>query len=206
MTTNLDQSNFVCKYLANYKMLSEIAALQQGFSRKILKQLVWKRKIRKWKHPSGLTYWTRQSERPLSHCGFLRALTYEVFCSERQRRMINRQTLEEYFPQLFRNGLPQGYYIESFNGRPQLGLLRVDSQNSTLNRIMQKSRHLIKCFETQAEYKLLIQRRQFEICWAVFTDAKQVRINHEFQAVNSNHIKLQAVSLPLLLGIAAPIK
>jgi len=186
-------------------MISEVAVQQHGFSRKDLKRLVWKKKIKRWNHAGGFAYWTRQSETPLSNKGLLRALAYEIHCSASHRRMIDSPTLEEFFPQLFRNGLAPGCYIEHSDTHTRLGLLRVDTHNSAPNRMVKKTTDLINQFKRKAGYHTLLQNKQFEICWAVFTKAKQNRLNQKLQAVESRGVNLKTISLPLLIGVAAPI-
>jgi len=52
-----------------------------------------------------------------------------IFQDTENRSLLTKDDVSQFFPALFRNGLPRGYFVDSSNEHPKLGLLRVDCRH-----------------------------------------------------------------------------
>ena len=66
-----------------------------------------------------------------------RCLASYAFCysAVAKRTLLTKLDVRQYFPMLFRHGLPSGYYVDTTGQVPVLGLLRVDLHLTPVNRI-----------------------------------------------------------------------
>lgn len=128
-------------------------------------------------------------------------LASQSFCNsgKAKRTSLTNDDVEHYFPSLFRHGLPSGYYVDSTNKTPVLGLLRVDTHLTPVNRIWQRS---LKFFEKHHHipvFRDLILRQQFQIAWAVATASKARAFNTLVVHRPKAHFQVFAEHVPMLL-------
>ncbi len=127
--------------------------------------------------------------------------SYAFCCSAvAKRTLLTKLDVRQYFPMLFRHGLPSGYYVDTTGQVPVLGLLRVDLHLTTVNRIWQRSSELFEKHRRHREFRKLILNHQFEIAWAVPTESKARSVNSLVAQRGKAHFQLLAEHAPILLN------
>lgn len=103
-----------------------------------------------------------------------RCVAAQAFCqsAKSRRTLLTKNELAQFFPTLFRHGLPAGYYVHTTTETPVLGLLRVDIRFSPANRIVKRSLTAFEKHRHQSTFRKLILSHQFEITWLVATESK----------------------------------
>ena len=171
-----------------------------------LAELVRDGQLSQWNHESGMRYWTRRSSTPLSLRSLVRAYAVTMFCTDsRSRTLVTRQDIADYFPDLFRHGLPSGYYIERSNETIRLGHVRIDAGESKTKRIVAGTERVLHKRREESGFRQLIDAEQFEVSWIVPTHAKQRRLMEELQPLAASGVHLRVIAMPILLNIIAPI-
>lgn len=172
----------------------------------LIRSLCVKGILSRWTHASGLTYWTKPGPRPLSEQSLVRSLGVAVFDGQfQQRRIVTSEVIGKMYPSLHRNGLPSGYYIDRRTSKTKLGLVRVDSSNSKLNRIANRAVRTTQSYRKQPEFRRLIDDGLFEMTWIVPTHAKRKRLEQKLCPLTATGIGFQVIVVPLLLRVLAPI-
>ena len=135
-----------------------------------------------------------------------RYITMHCFCrgSKVKRNLLTKQSVKQYFPTLFRHGLPWGYYVDASNEKPVLGLLRVDTHLLQVNRIWQRTLDLLETHQRSPAFRKLIVGHQFAITWAVATPSKQDAIRY-LASKKQHGILVEAQHFPCLLNQLAPL-
>ncbi|WP_143549115.1 hypothetical protein [Rhodopirellula bahusiensis] len=160
--------------------------------------------VSEWHHASGLRYWTAANAKPLSDPSLARAFGILMFCqSSTARSLVTRDDLENYFPKLFRYGLPAGHYVDATSQSQRLGNVRVDTGQSKISRIVERARRSIGKHEQQTGIRELIRRGEFELTWIVPTHPKQRRLTEALQPFAAGGIHLKVIAIPDLLDVAA---
>ena len=171
-----------------------------------LGELVRDGQLSQWNHESGLRYWTRRSTSPLRLRSLVRAYAVTTFCTDsHSRTLVTRQDIADYFPNLFRHGLPPGHYIERSTDTIRLGHVRVDAGESTTRRIVARTERVIHKRRLEIGFRQLVDSGQFEISWVVPTHAKQRRLLEHLQPIAAAGVHLRVIAMPMLLNIIAPI-
>ncbi|WP_145421201.1 hypothetical protein [Planctomycetes bacterium K23_9] len=160
--------------------------------------------VSEWHHASGLRYWTAANAKPLSDPSLARAFGILMFChSSASRSLVTKNDLENYFPKLFRHGLPAGHYVDATAQSQRLGNVCVDTGQSRISRIVDRARCSIGKCEQQAGIRELIRRGEFELAWIVPTLPKQRRLTEALQPFDASGIRLKVIAIPDLLNVAA---
>ena len=171
----------------------------------VINHLVHSRHLSEWQHESGLRYWTLFSENPLSDRSLARALGRLLFLQENNARSaISSDDIHNYFPQLFRHGLPNGYYVEQVQQQARLGLAKVDS-SSRISRIVSRTLKMIDQHRSHFAFRELIDEERFTITWIVATSAKQRRLIHAFRFIQASGVDLRVHVIADLLEVLCPI-
>jgi hypothetical protein len=128
-------------------------------------------------------------------------LASQSFCNsdKAKRTLLTSDDIQQYFPTLFRRGLPKGYYVDATNKTPVLGLLRVDTNLTPVNRIWRRSLKLFEKHNQDPSFRDVILRQQFQIAWAVPTESKARAINTIVTHRHRPHLELFAEYVPMLL-------
>ena len=121
----------------------------------------------------------------------------EFFCSDENYSMLTKDDVAKFFPSLFRNGLPRGYFVDSRDSVPKLGLLRIDCNWIDVYRIYQKTRQQIQKHQKYRDFARLISENQFEITWLVPTQSKSnaVRLLDRQKNISCNMEALRSQTL-----------
>lgn len=137
-----------------------------------------------------------------------RAVSIQLFCraDTMKRNLLTRRDIDQYFPTLFRSGLPSGYYVDRTNGSPSLGFVRVDTNLAPLSRIRHHTQELIERHANDAAFRPLISRQQFEVTWLVPTETKAAGINDIAATLRSSGIRCEAQCVPKLLELLVPLR
>ena len=160
--------------------------------------------VSEWNHASGLRYWTAANAKPLSGPSLARAFGILMFCQgSASRSLVTKGDLENYFPKLFRHGLPAGHYVDATAQSQRLGNVRVDTGQSKISRIVERARRSFEKYEQQTGIRELIRRGEFELTWIVPTHPKQRRLNEALQPFAASGIHFNVIAIPDLLNIAA---
>lgn len=150
---------------------------------------------------------SHRSRRPPTVQGVARAVAARRFCQNEltQPQLLSRQNVENYFPTVFRKGMPEGYYVRDARTRPVLGLLRVDAHMKPVGRMLSKSNSIAQRHFKQKEFRQLHQTGQFELTWLVPTEAKKRTLEITVAGFAKRCIALHAFVVPELLGLLAPL-
>jgi len=163
-------------------------------------------RINQWQHPCGLRYWTAANRKPLTDKSLARALGILTFCHcSESRSLVTQSQLENYFPNLFRHGLPAAHYVDATSHSTRLGHVRVDTGQSKIIRIAARTRRCIDKYKQQSGFRELIGKGDFEFTWIVPTDAKQQRLTEALFPLRGSGVHLQVIAIPELLNIVAHI-
>tara|TARA_R110002049_G_scaffold309101_2_gene516909 strand:- start:35857 stop:36489 length:633 start_codon:yes stop_codon:yes gene_type:complete len=167
--------------------------------------LVRSKQISQWQHRSGLRYWTLFAPRPLSEVSLVKALGLTLFLLETTKRSaLTSDDIREYFPQLFRHGLPYGYFVEQNERCTGLGYAKVDVC-SRVSRIVERSLWSIDKHRSHRQFRKLIDEGRFTLTWIVATDAKRRRLTDAFRLATASGVSIRVCAIRELLDIVAPI-
>lgn len=149
----------------------------------------------------------RRQELP-SALAVARAVAIQWFCQAEsvKRTLLTRHDVARYFPALFRVGLPSGYYVDTSNGSPTLGLLRVDTHLMALPRIRKQTQELIERQVSNTGFRTLSSKGQLEVTWLVPTESKAAGINDATATLLSSGVRCEARCVPKLLELLVPLK
>jgi len=141
---------------------------------------------------------------PLSEAAKIRAFAMLFFCclTEKPRHRLTNPDLERHFPELYRPGLPQGYFFDP-EGEGRLGLLRVDAGNrGRWDRVVESLREDMTTHIHQPGFRKLIHASRFEITLLTVFPQKARRIYEALTAHRDAHrVPVQVISLPELLPL-----
>ena len=172
-----------------------------------LERLRQNRRVSQWHHATGFRYWTARSSHPLSDRSLVRSMGILGFCRESEHRsLLIKPEIESWFPDLFRHGLPQGYYIDRSERDLRLGLVRVDAGHTSISRIVARTARLIDRHRRQIGFRTLMTEKRFDLTWIVATRRKQIRLGEALHPLEHSGICLQVRSNPELLHLIAPIQ
>jgi len=170
-----------------------------------IERLLATKQLSRWTHQSGLRYWTKRSSRPLSDRSLVRVLARLSFCRQVETRaLLTRDDFHRYFPQLVRQGMPAGYYVDRADGLLRLGHLRVDV-SSRISRIVATTLKIVDKHRAQPEFRDLIDRDRFELTWIVAADAKRRRLTAALRTVAASGVRPHVCAIPQLLDVIAPL-
>ena len=172
-----------------------------------LGRLARRRCIRQELHSSGLTYFRVTGDRLASDVALTRAFGIMDFCCGQtpKRPMIDHSELQQYFPELYRHGLPGTHYLSVMNGQPRLGHVRVDAVPSRIDRIVSRSCQLIERYQKQSGFRELMASRQFEITYVVATEQKANRLRPALAALSTSGAIVRVHVVPALIELISPI-
>jgi hypothetical protein len=174
---------------------------------KCVRRLVSARQLRECNHPRGFRYLTLFHRPTLSEKAFVRRYAVACFCESpgSRRSLLIRAEIERYFPNIFRHGMPGGYYVDSSDERPRFGHVRVDVAPARTDRILSRAVNLIERHMRNSGIRQLIAQRQFEITFIVATLQKARRLHTEFRKLDQSGVAVHAHAVPELLELIAPI-
>lgn len=161
--------------------------------------------ISQWTHQSGLRYWTRSASKPLSDSSLVRSLGFLLFCQQPTRRRLTSSDIDEFFPSLFRHGLPGGHYIDCETDSPCLGRACVDTGASKVKRITVRAGEMIRKYRQSEAFNVLLKDNRFQITWIVPTTAKQHRLTEALAPLVLTGVNCRVCAIPELLNVLAPI-
>ncbi len=175
--------------------------------RPMLQRIGRSREIQVLRLPNGMELVSLARRKPAPLLGVARGIALHTFCCNdtKQRTLLLPDDVNKYFPRLFRNGMPSGYYVETSGERPVFGLVRVDTGLDHISRIIQHSRELIERHSTAPGFSAMVNSGQFEITYIVPTEAKAAAINFASCHPSTHQLNCRAVAVPLLLDLLAPL-
>lgn len=169
-----------------------------------LAHLIRSKQVSQWTHSSGLRYWTLYSTKPLSDLSLIRAFGLTLFSHvTKSRTALTSDDIQSTFPQLYRKGLPNGYYMK-VRQPPHLGIAKVDAW-SRVSRLVERTTKIIDRHRSQPEFRELFATRRFGISWIVPTPQKQRRLDFALTHLSASGARLNVYAIPELLEVAAPI-
>lgn len=170
-----------------------------------LAQLERRGLLSRWRHASGIAYWTRRNCRPLSNNSLARAYGQLAYCPPTgPRKLLTASEIERRFHPLGRLGTASGYYCKWFSNNPKLGRLRVDT-GSQLSRLVTASTRTVDQLRNTATRRL-VDDHGFELTWLVATEAKRRRLLQELQPLSVSGVRFLVVAIPQLLSLLAPLQ
>lgn len=172
-----------------------------------LGRLARRRCIRQELHSSGLTYFRIKGDPLPSDVALVRAFGVMDFCCGQnpKRPLIDHSELQQYFPTLYRHGLPSAHYLSSVNDQPRLGHLRVDAVPSRIDRIVSRTCKVIDRYQKQLGFHELIAGHQFEITHVVATVQKANRLRPALAALSTSGVPVHVHAVPELVELISPI-
>ena len=172
-----------------------------------LGRLARRRCVRQELHSSGLTYFRVMGDRLASDVALTRAFGVMDFCCGHKPKqpLIDHKELQQYFPTLFRHGLPSAHYLTTVDGQPRLGHVRVDAVPARIDRIVSRTCQLIDRYRSQPGFQELIARHQFEITWVVATEQKAIRLRPTLAPLSTSGVLLRVHVVPALVELISPI-
>jgi hypothetical protein len=172
-----------------------------------LGRLARRRGLRQELHSSGLTYFRVIGDRLPSDVALIRAFGIMDFCCGQspRRPLIDHKELQQYFPTLFRHGLPSAHYLTSVDGQTRLGHVRVDAVPSRIDRIVSRTCQLIDRYRSQPGFRELIASHQFEMTWVVATEQKANRLRPALAALSTSGAMVRVHVVPALIELISPI-
>jgi hypothetical protein len=145
---------------------------------------------------------------PLSESAKLRAYAMLRFCclSKRPRMRLTADDIQKHFPDLYRSGMPQGYYFVS-HGEGKLGLLRIDAGGrGRWDRVIHYVLDDVDQHRQQAGFSRLIQVHRFEFAIATVLPQKTDRIREAIeQKPQLTNVAIRVVAIPELLPLIASL-
>lgn len=172
-----------------------------------------------WLH-RGMRYWhlasasaehlqlTATAAGPLSEPAKLRAYALLRFCrwSTRPRRRLTSEELGQQFPDLYRSGLPQGYYVD-LAGDARVGFARIDAGHAgRWDRVLQTVRQDVSALWLHPGSRRLLRAGQLEITLLTVLPQKAQRLTAALQNVPDLHrVSVHVVALPELLPLVGSL-
>lgn len=178
-----------------------------GDVRRSLRQLIAAGQLREHQHPCDFRYVTIGHRPELSETAFVRRYAILRFCESfgSSRSLLTRSETEKYFPNVFRQGMPNGHYIDTSEVHPRFGHIRVDAVPGRTCRILSRAADLIDRYRQSAGIRQLIAQKQFEITFVVATSHKARRLHMDFQQLRQSGVTVRAYEIPELLELMAPL-
>lgn len=175
--------------------------------RPMLKRIRQCREIEVIRLSSGMEVVALARKKTASIMCIARGIALHTFCCEgtKHRTLLLPDDVNKYFPRLFRNGMPSGYYVETSSDRPVFGLVRVDTGLDHISRILQHSRELMERHSIAPGFSAMASSGQFEITYIVPTETKAAAINFASCHPSNHQLNCRAVAVPLLLDLLAPL-
>ena len=165
------------------------------------------RDLRLMKLPSGMEIVFLNRKKPAPLQGIARGIAIHTFCSDEanQRTFLMSDEICRYFPNLFRNGMPSGYYVDTSGDRAVLGFVRVDTGFDHVVRIRQQMRTQIERHSDVPGFAATAAAGQFEITFLVPTESKARIINNSSDHRSGQPLHYRAVAIPVLLDLLMPL-
>lgn len=172
-----------------------------------VRRLVSGRQLRECSHPRGFRYLTLGHRPMLSEEAFVRRYAVVCFCETPGscRSLLTRAEIEQYFPNVFRHGMPGGYYVDTSEERPRFGHIRVDAPPARTPRILSRAVNLIDRHCRSDGIRQLVTQRQFDITFIVATLQKARRLHTEFRKFDHSGVTVHAHAVRELLELITPI-
>lgn len=209
LVLNRDCNKAVLDYVRRYTIGIEqlISESIPGDARAALRRLLARRQLREHKHPLGFPYVVNSGSPKLSESAFIRRYALVRFCQPTisHRRLLTRSETEQYFPDIFRHGMPGGHYIDTSDDRPRFGHVRVDAVPARTSRLVSRATELVGRYCRNAAVRQLISQEQFEITFVVATIPKARRLQMEFYPLEQSGVRFRAHAIPELLELIAPL-
>ena len=161
--------------------------------------------------PDGASQCSLSANRggPLCEAAKIRAFAILRFCclSERPRHRLRDEDIEQDFPELYRHGLPTGYYFEP-GDNARLGLARVDAgHRGRWDRVVESIREDIDDHCRHAGFRKLIGAGRFELTVLTVFKQKARRITETLaRHVDAQRVPVQVVAIPELLPLITSIR
>lgn len=204
---DIPQGHTAISLLRRYRIVAP-SALKRAEAKPVereLTQLQSRGIVSRWRHASGLTYWTRRSPGPLANHALGRAHAQFSYCPPwGARHLLTVPELERLLRPYGCQSTASGYYCERSADNFRLGRLRVDT-GSRLSRLVAASARSIDRLR-QSDIRQLIDDHGFELTWIVATEAKRRRLMQALQPLGPSGVSLRVVALPELLGLLAPLR
>jgi hypothetical protein len=193
----------------NRILLLDVVSAELGVDAELLLDLLTHhRHLQLLPFAGGVTVVTNRAKGRPSDVAIARAVAMQRFCQREptRPRILSPESIETYFPSLFRKGLPFGYYVRNAGLQPVLGLLRVDTHLKPVARLMSKSDSIAQRHFKQQEFRQLQRTGQFELTWLVPTEAKKRSLEIAVANLSSLSFTLRAFAVPEVLEILAPLQ
>ena len=181
--------------------------LAEPEQQQIIQRIRQSRELRLSKLASGMEYASLPSKKSAPLRGIARGIALHTFCHDgiNHRTLLMAEDVNKYFPRLFRNGMPSGYYVDTSGEKPILGFVRVDTGLDHITRILQQLRKLLERHTSSTEFAAITAAGQFEISYLVPTETKAFAINTASSHRSSHQPICRAVTVPLILDLMAPL-
>lgn len=181
--------------------------LAEPEQQQIIQRIRQSREMRLSKLASGMEYASMPSRKSAPLRGIARGIALHTFCHDgvNHRTLLMAEDVNKYFPRLFRNGMPSGYYVDTSGEKPILGFVRVDTGLDHITRILQQFRKQFERHASSPEFAAITAAGQFEISYLVPTEMKAVAINTASGHRSGHQPTCRAVAVPLLLDLLAPL-
>lgn len=145
---------------------------------------------------------------PLSESAKLRAYAMLRFCclGKRPRMRLSAEDIRKKLPELYRTGMPQGYYFDLY-GEGTLGLLRIDAGGrGRWDRVVHSLLEDVDHHRQQIAFSRLIQVHRFEFAIATVLPQKTERIREAIEQKSQlSNVAIRVVALPELLPLIASL-
>ena len=143
---------------------------------------------------------------PLTEPAKLRAYAMLRFCclSTCPRMRLTPDDMRKHFPDLYRNGMPQGYYFDSHD-QGKLGLLRIDAGGrGRWDRVVHSVLDDVIQHRQRPGFSRLMQVQRFEFTIATILPQKADRIRGAIEQKSElNNVAMRIVAMPELLPLIA---
>ena len=175
--------------------------------RPVIQRIRRSRDLQLMKLPSGIEVVSISRKKPAPLQGIARGIAIHTFCGDEtnHRTFLMSDEICRYFPNLFRNGMPSGYYVNTSGDRPVLGFVRVDTGLDHVVRIRQQMRTQIERHSDVPEFAATAAAGQFEITFLVPTESKARIINTASDHRSGQPLHCRAVAIPVLLDLLVPL-
>lgn len=175
--------------------------------RRMLQRIHQSREVQVIRLPCGTAVVALARKKSASISSIARGIALHSFCCDgiRHRSLLLPDEVNKYFPRLFRNGMPAGYYVDTSGERPVFGLIKVDVGLDHISRILQHSSELIERHSRAPGFSTMASSGQLEITYIVPTETKAAAINFARCHSSGHQSNCRAVVVPLLLDILAPL-
>lgn len=143
---------------------------------------------------------------PLAESAKLRAYAMLRFCclSKRPRMRLTADDMGTHFSELYRTGMPQGYYFDS-RAEGKLGLLRIDAGGrGRWDRVVHSVLDDVNQHRQHAGFSRLMQVQRFEFAIATVLPQKADRIRESIEHKSELYnVAMRIVAMPELLPLIA---